>query len=131
MLPRTLFRAFLGTVVPSARGLDETGWREVEEIVARALAERPARVARQVRAFLALVQLRAFVRYGRSFAALEQAQRARVLGALENSRVRIFRVGFFGVRTLALMGYWGREEAGRAIGWTPDARGLEARESAP
>ena len=125
MPPRALLRAFTTTVVPSAGELDEDGWRELEGIVAAALAARPPAVARQVRAFLRLVQVLALVTCGRGFAALDDARRTRVLRRLQDSRIRLLRVGFWGLRTLVLMGYYGREEAASALGWAPDPRGLD------
>jgi hypothetical protein len=38
----------------------------------------------------------------------------------------IIRVGFWGLRTLALLGYYARPEAAEEIGYTADRRGWEA-----
>jgi len=40
--------------------------------------------------------------------------------------MQIIRVGFWGLRTLALLGYYARPEAAQEIGYTADPRGWEA-----
>ena len=67
------------------------------------------------------------LRYGRPFTHLDAARRARVLSHLQNDRIQKIRVGFWGLRTIVLAGYYGRPSAAAAIGYAATARGWEAR----
>lgn len=124
---RRVFRAVVRTVVPEAESLGVPEWDRVESIVADALAPRPARMLRQLALFLRVIDGLARVRHGRRFDALGATARARLLRGFETSRALLLRRGFWGLRTLALMGYYARPEAGREIGYRAEARGWEAR----
>lgn len=124
---RQVFRAIATTVVPEARALDEPQWQDVERIAEEAVAMRPPKVQRQLAAFLTLVEMAPVVRYGRRFSALDDARRTRVLRALENAPLLLVRRGFWGLRTLVMMGYYARPAAQAAIGYRATARGWEAR----
>ena len=123
---RPVFRALACTVVPEAASLDEKDWGDAECLVETALAMRPANLQRRVLLFLRFVEWLPLVRYGRRFTSLDAARRARFLSSLQDHPVQLIRLGFWGVRTLALMGYYGRPEAAKAIGYAADARGWEA-----
>ena len=122
-----LFRAVVTTVVPEARSLSDASWAELEQIVDRALSERPRSVRRQVRAFLRLLDVIARLTRGRGFARLDAAQRTRVLERLGASRLLLLRRGVWGVRTLAFMGYYARPDAAREIGYRASPDGWRAR----
>jgi len=122
-----VFRAVTRTVIPEADSLGDLGWTDLESIVANALSPRPPALLRQLALFLRVIDALALVRHGRRFAALDGAARAALLRRLETSRALLLRRGFWGLRTLALMGYYARDEAARDIGYRADARGWEAR----
>jgi hypothetical protein len=46
---------------------------------------------------------------------------------LETARLVLVRRGFWGLRTLILMGYYGRPAAAAAIGYRADPQGWEMR----
>ena len=92
-----------------------------------ALADRPAALQRRLQVFLRAMDWLPALRFGRRFTALTPAQRARFLAWLENHSVQVLRSGFWGLRTLVLLGYYGRPAAAAAIGYAADARGWEAR----
>ncbi len=121
-----MFRAVVTTVVPEAEDLDSAQWREVEALVDQALRERPPSMVRQLRLFLRVIHWLPALRYGRRFTALDPNRRARILSKLQRNRLKAVRVGFWGLRTLALMGYYGRLQAADAIGYAPHPRGWEA-----
>lgn len=112
--------------MPSSSELDEGGWTEVERLVARSLESRPRSLRRRLALFLRFLQWAPLFRYGRPFTAIDADDRARFLDWLERSRIDALRVGFWGIRTLALLGYYGRPSAGRAIGYLADPRGRDA-----
>lgn len=121
-----LFRAFVRTVVPEADELSDAEWGELAALVDESLRDRPAALRRQLRLLLRLVEWLPLFRYGRRFTSLEGGRRARFLAGLQNSRSERIRVGFWGLRTLALLGYYGRGAAGAAIGYHPNPGGWEA-----
>jgi hypothetical protein len=123
---RPAFRAVAVTVVPEAGALDEAGWRDLEAIVEDALAQRPPRLRRQLLLFIRVIERLPAVR-GPRFSGLPPAARARFLSALERAPLLLVRRGFWGLRTLILMGYYARPAAAREIGYRAEARGWEAR----
>ncbi|MBZ5520670.1 MAG: gluconate 2-dehydrogenase subunit 3 family protein [Acidobacteriia bacterium] len=122
---REVFTAIVSTIVPEASALDSQGWINLEQLVEAALRDRPDALKRQLRLSLRGIQWMAVLRYGKPFTSLNAAQRVRFLSSLENHRLQIIRVGFWGLRTLALLGYYARPEAAREIGYEADARGWE------
>src|SRR5262245_32287509 len=124
---RPLFRAVVTTVVPEARDLSDASWTELEQIVDRALSERPRSVRRQVRAFLRLLDVVARLTRGHGFVHLDDAQRTRLLERLGASRLLLLPRGVWGVRTLAFMGYYARPDAAREIGYRASVDGWRAR----
>jgi hypothetical protein len=123
---RPVFRAVVETVVPEAVRLDGDGWTELEEIVRGALDSRPRHLVRQLRLLLRVIDLRARMT-GHGFVALGAGDRARILSWFEASRALLLRRGFWGLRTLALMGYYARPAAAREIGYRAHAGGWAAR----
>jgi hypothetical protein len=123
---RAVFRAVVVTVVPDAKQLDEPSWLALEELVEDALDIRPPALRGQLQLFLRAIEWLPVVRYGRTFAGLGDEQRSRVLRYLQDHPVERIRCGFWGLRTLAFLGYYGRPEGAHAIGYAPDPRGWEA-----
>ncbi len=124
---RCAFRAVAVTIVPEAARLEPAAWDELEGIVARAVAARPRRVRRQLALLLHLLEWLPLLRYGRRLSRLDPARRARLLGSWQTASLLLLRRGVWGVRTLVLMGYYGRPAAAGAIGYRADARGWDAR----
>lgn len=123
---RRPFRAIAETVVPEAAALDAPGWAELERLVEGVLAKRPASVRRQVRLFVQALDALALLRYGRRLSGLEPRRRTRFLEAVQDAPLVLFRRGFWGLRTLVLLGYYGRSHAPAEIGYRAHARGWEA-----
>ena len=121
-----VFRAVVVTVVPDAKQLDEPSWLALEALVEEALEIQPPALRGQLQLFLRAIEWLPVVRYGRTFAALGDEQRSRVLRHLQNHPVERIRCGFWGLRTLVFLGYYGRPDGAHAIGYRPDPRGWEA-----
>lgn len=114
---RPVFRAIAQTVVPEAARLDPGAWSEVERIVEEALAPRAPRLRRQLVILIRLLQWLPLLRYGRPFTALDPDRRTRFLAAIQDAPLLLLRRGFWGLRTLALMGYYARDAAAAEIGY--------------
>jgi hypothetical protein len=124
---RPILRAIGATVIPEAANLDDAGWRAVERIITDALAPRPTALQRQVLLFVRLIQWAPVLRHGRRFTRLDLKDQSRFLTALENAPLLVLRRGFWGLRTLLLMGYYGRLGAAREIGYRASTGGWAAR----
>lgn len=124
-----VFRAVATIVVPEARALTPDDWVEVEEIVERALVDRPTTVQRQIRAFLRLLNVVTFAISGRRFTSLDDARRLALLERLARSPLLLVRRGVWGIRTLAFMGYYARPSAAQEIRYRASAAGWTARPS--
>ena len=124
---RAAFRAVATTIVPEAGHLGPSEWDDVEAIIGRALAGRPPRLRRQLALLLALLEWVPLLRYGRRLSRLDPARRLAFLERVEAAPLVVVRRGFWGLRTLILMGYYGRPAAAAAIGYRADPRGWEVR----
>ncbi|HEX6589207.1 MAG TPA: gluconate 2-dehydrogenase subunit 3 family protein [Longimicrobiales bacterium] len=124
---RPTFRAVASIVAPATAALDEAGWQRVEDIVEHALAERPARMRRQLVVFIRLIDGLALARHRRRFRSLDHARATRLLESLQDSPVLLLRRGFWGLRTLVYMGWYAQPETARRIGYQGHVRGWPAR----
>lgn len=124
---RAVFRAVTETVVPAASELDAGARRRSLEIVETALSDRSPELRRQLRLFLRLVRWGPVLRWGRTFPRLSPGRRARFFGWLQDAPILQVRRGAWGLRTLALMGYYGLPEVRRRIGYRAHPRGWTAR----
>jgi len=123
---RSIFRAVVTTVVPEASQLGEPGWSEFEMLVGTALQDRPRAMHRQILLFLRAIEWLPVFCYGRRFTSLSAGQRMQILSYLQDHRVEAIRCGFWGLRALAFLGYYGRPEGAQATGYRADPRGWEA-----
>jgi len=123
---RSVFRAVAATVVPEAVRLDEKGWLELEQIIGGALEARPPGLRRQLTLFLSVLDVLPIFRYGRTFRGLDPSRRDSFLLGIQDAPLLLFRRGFWGLRTLVFMGYYGREEGRSETGYRADPRGWEA-----
>lgn len=126
---REPFRALAGTILPRCRRLSGAEWDAVEAIVGEALLDRPPSLRRQLRILVRALWWLPLLRHGRTFGGLGRDRRARFLAGIERSRLPALRRGFWGLRTLVLMGWYGRPEGGASTGWAPRLRGW--REKGP
>lgn len=96
-------------------------------IVEHAVAQRPAKMQRQLGAFVRILNALSVLRHGRSLSSLDLAVRTQFLESIQNSNLLLFRRGLWGVRTLVLMGYYARPEARSLVGYRAHTRGWEMR----
>lgn len=123
---RPMFRAVTVTVVPEAQQLDEASWDELEQAVEQALRDRRPALLKQLRFFLRAIRWLPVFRYGQTFTSLSGAHRQRILLYLQDHPFERVRCGFWGLRTLVLLGYYGRPNGVKATGYCADPRGWEA-----
>lgn len=114
------------TVVPEAARLSEADWDEMMARVEASLRQRPASVRSRLRLFLLVIEWLPVLYHGRRLTRLDPRGRARFLRRLQEHRLPPIRLGLWGVRTLAFLGYYGREAAAEEIGYRPHPRGWKA-----
>lgn len=124
---RDSFRAITRAVAPASASLDEAGWRRAGEIVDRALLDRSASVRRQLVLFVKALEVICRVRHGRSLVALDPDRLGGFLRSFERFPLLLVRRGFWGVRTLAFMGYYGQPAVRAGLGYRADPGGWDSR----
>ena len=107
--------------------MSDDEWAELGATVELAIAKRPAAMRRQLAMFLRLLNVLSFVRTGRSLSRLDAGARTAFLLSIENSRLLLFRRGFWGIRTLVFMGYYARAACATNLGYSAAPRGWELR----
>jgi hypothetical protein len=117
------FETVAESVTPEVASLDAAGRARMLAIVDDALHDRPPAVRRQLGAFLSLVRLAPVLRYARPFDRLEKGRRTAVLRWFESCPVGLLRQGFWGLKALVFMGYYGQPEHWAEIGYAPDFDG--------
>ncbi len=128
---RRPFRVMAATIVPEAAELDESGWRELESIVSGALSTRPRAVVRQLILFIRVAQWLAVIPYLRPFTRLGPAARRAHLARLERAPLLLIRRGFWGLRTLVFMGYYGQDRICEEWGYRASPEGWSGRSGDP
>ncbi len=114
-----IFASIAACIVPaSADTPDGAGSAAALAVADRALSERPAQDRKLLTIFLSLIERLPLLRYGRPFTKLPQDKQIKVLAFLESNRwVPALRQGFFGVKTFALLGYYGHPSSFPALGY--------------
>lgn len=127
MIRTKTFASITEVVVPDARAMSAAEWREFGDVIEGALAKRPPAMRRQLGLFMKILNVLSFIRHRRSISRLSVEQRTQFLASIENSRLLLFRRGFWGIRTLAFMGYYARPGCAGSLGYAAAARGWELR----
>lgn len=125
---RSPFRALVEAFVPRTSSLDEAAWERLFRVVEEALTDRPAEIRHQVVLLIRVLDWLPALRYGRRLRTLPADRRRAFLSFLQDAPLVAVRRGVWGLRTLAFMGYYGRPEAYREIGYRAHPDGWEARD---
>jgi hypothetical protein len=117
------FMVVAETITPEVASLDADGRARMEAIVDTALMDRDAATRRQIGAFLGVIRMTPILRYGRTFDRLNPDRRAAALTWFQDCPISLLRNGFWGLKVLVFMGYYGQEETWEEIGYAPDFNG--------
>ncbi|MBM3266753.1 MAG: hypothetical protein FJZ01_03805 [Candidatus Sericytochromatia bacterium] len=124
-MPTSANARFLTALISSIVGL-EAGEGIPDAALAifhEAIGKRPPALRRQVGVFLNLLRWLPALRHGKPFERLSEDQHVAVLTWFQSAPVALFRKGFWGVKALVYMGYYGRPELGPEIGYRPSPGG--------
>ena len=104
------FRAIAECIVPSESDVAGASGSAALMLADAAIADRPVQDQKLIRLFLVIIEWLPLFRFGRRFSKLSRAKQMRVLAFFESNRVMPkFRAGFFGVKTFALLGFYGHD----------------------
>lgn len=115
--------ALASRVVPESSGMDEESQGRFLAIVDQFLDRRPWSLRLGLKVFLGLLKWAPVLRYGAAWDRLPARQRDLVLSWFQDSRWAAVRRGFWGVRTLVFLGYYGQAELWERFGYKPLRRG--------
>jgi hypothetical protein len=110
-------------IVPETVELDEQGRKRFFDIVDGALLDRPASVSGQFATFLGVIRKAPLIRYGKSFEFLTPVCQDAVLHWFEDCPVGLLRKGFWGLKAMVFMGYYGQPETNELVGYAPEFDG--------
>jgi len=123
-------RVLAARIVPETAELDTVGMSRFFGLIDEALLERPPSVRRQFGIYLGLLRWAPLARFGGPFERLSGDRQDAVLRWFESCPVGLLRAGFWGLKVLIFMGYYGQPETNAVVGYAPqrDGRaGLDAR----
>ena len=115
-----------GRIVPEITEMGPGGISRFYGIVDEALGDRPAKVRRQFGVFLGVIRWLPLLRLGMPFERLDANRQDRTLQWLQSCRIRLFRQGFWALKTIVFMGYYGQPEVWPSLGYEPRRDGNEA-----
>lgn len=119
--PLTLkrFEAIQRCLVPRCRNFNESQWRQSRELINTILSEKGRSFHFKLRAFLFLIDVVSLFYGTKIFSALSENKKNSVMYFFFDSKIKIFRVGFWGLNTLAKLGVYGQASIYSDINYTP------------
>jgi hypothetical protein len=120
-------QAFLLTIarriVPESSSLSPDARARFLALIEDELATRPESMRRQFSLFLSIVRWAPIIRYGRRLDHLDGARQDAVLRFIQHAPIQLVRSGFWGLRTLVYLGYYGRPEVAELVAYRPSRQG--------
>ena len=117
------FWVLASRIVPETIELDDNGRRRFLGIVDGALLDRPEIVRRQFATFLGVIRKAPLIRYGKTYEKLTPVCQDAVLRWFEDCPIGMLRKGFWGLKAMVFMGYYGQPETNRLVGYAPELNG--------
>ncbi len=104
------FLAIANRIIPPDTDSPGGGTMQTAGVVDWALNKMPEPLRKKILLFITVVEMFGFFFGGKPFSKCNLSAQDRALKWFENNPLRIFRMGFFGVKTYACMGYYTRED---------------------
>ena len=120
---RSFILALAHRVVPQTLDLGAAEDERFLAVIEDAIAARPPAMQRQIGLFLTVLRWLPLVRYRAPLDRLHPGQQDEVLRWFQDNPVPLVRKGFWGLKALIFMGYYGRAGLGPDIGYTPSRQG--------
>ena len=110
-----VFLAIANRIIPKDSDSSGGGTLETAGVVDWALHRMPDVLRNKFLLFFKVIQILGIVFYLKPFTALKPKTQDKLLTRLESSPIRLFRMGFFGIKTYICMGYYTREDIWKTI----------------
>jgi len=120
---RAFLLAIAQRIVPASATMTFAEREEMVALIEGTLASRTPAMRRQFRVFLAALRWLPFLRYLRPLDRLTGLRQDAALRWFQDHPLQLIRGGFWGVRTLLLLGFYGRSAIGPSIAYTPSLDG--------
>ena len=120
---RDFFLALAARIVPESASLDAPARDRLVALVEDLLATRTPKTRRELALFLRVLRWLPAVRYLRPLDRLAVCDQDASLRWFQDSSVALLRKGFWGVKTLVFLGYYGRPEIAETIRYRPSREG--------
>jgi hypothetical protein len=120
---RAFLFAIAPRIVPAIAEMTPAGRDAMVALIEGTLASRPPATVRQFRLFLRVLRWLPMLRHLRPLDRLDGPRQDAVLRGFQDHPRQIIRAGFWGVRTLVLLGYYGQPGTGPSISYTPSIDG--------
>jgi hypothetical protein len=120
---REFLLAIAPRIVPASAQLTPAARGEMLTLIEGTLASRTPAMRRQLDLFLRVMRWLPFLRYLRPLERLDGPRQDAALRWFQDHPVQVIRGGFWGVRTLLLLGYYGQPVNGPSIAYTPSTDG--------
>ena len=109
-------------VAPGVADLDTRGKKRFRMIIRLMLLRRSGMERFQVRLFLLVLRWLPAPVFFRPFERIPSSAQTWILLRFENAPIKLFRAGFWGLKTLIFMGYYGQLEIAAKVHYEPDLR---------
>jgi hypothetical protein len=106
-------------LVPEAASLDAAARDKFFALVEGALSGRSSSLIGQFKLFLAVLQWIPVLRFGLPLTALSGERQDAVLRWFQEAPYHLIRKGFWGLKTMLMMGYYGQPETWEKISYRP------------
>lgn len=110
------------TVAPGVAALDRRGQKRFRMIIRLMLLRRSNMERLQVRLFLLVLRWLPAPVFFRPFERIPASAQTWILLRFENAPIKLFRAGFWGLKTLIFMGYYGQLAIAKKVRYEPDLR---------
>ena len=120
---RAFLLAIAPRIAPACAQMTPAGRDAMIALIEGTLASRTPAMRGQFRLFLRLLRWLPFLRHFRPLDRLDGPRQDAALRGFQDHPRQIIRAGFWGVRTLVLLGYYGQPATGPSISYTPSVDG--------
>ncbi|MEK6543598.1 MAG: hypothetical protein AABZ44_04095 [Elusimicrobiota bacterium] len=122
---QSVFLAAAETIVPACVALSGAHREALLRIPLHALRSRPVMMRRQLAILLWVIECSALPRWGSVFTRLDAAARDRHLRWFQDCPFELLRKGFWGLKVLVYMGYYGQPDLAARCGYAVTKSGNE------
>lgn len=120
---RAFLLAIAPRITPVLEPMSPAAGEAMLALIDGTLASRTPAMRRQFGLFLSVLRWLPCLRYLRPLDRLDGARQDAALRRFQDHPLQIIRGGFWGVRTLLLLGHYGQPDIGASIAYTPSTNG--------